>query len=131
MIVRFDKTALLNSTKDATAAIGVEGDSPAHPTRISEAEKLVASAKRKAHADGVPGVGVSGSNSGKGHDPQFATESDLPLRNDMEMEKVVEEEADEEEGEGDEEEGDVNGAKVIASIEQTEGDESAPSKPAT
>jgi protein phosphatase PTC1 len=132
MIVRFDKTALLNSTKDTAAAIGVEGDTPAHPPRISEAEKLVASAKRKAHVDGVPGVGVSGSNSGKGHDPQFAGESDLPLRNDMEMEKVVEEEADEE-GEDDEEEkeSDINGAKVTASIEPTEGEESAPSKPAT
>jgi protein phosphatase PTC1 len=88
MIVRLDKSAV----SDSSAAIGVEGDSPSLPLKISEVEKIVAHAKRKAHEDGVPGIGVSGSNSGRGHDPQHVGGSDLVFRNDMEMEKVVEEE---------------------------------------
>lgn len=121
MIVRFDKSGLINSTKDS---IGVEGDAPANPTKISEVDKIVAHAKWKAQADGVPGLGVSGSNSGKGHDPLFASESDLVLRNEMEMENVVEEEADVEEEDDDEEEKDaeedVNGAKITVLPEAAE-----------
>ena len=132
MIVRFDKTALLNSTKDSSTAIGVEGDAPpAHQSRISEADKIVAHAKRKA-ADGVPSIGVSGSNSGKGHEPQYSgggAEADVVPRADMEMEKVVEEEPDVEEEEDDdddededdqdggENEDDRNGARLVPETE--------------
>jgi protein phosphatase PTC1 len=115
MIVRFDKSALLNSNKDSSTAIGVEGDAPAaHQARISEAEKLVAHAKHKAHADGVPTIGVSGSNSGKGHEPLYSggagAEADAITRADMEMEKVVEEEPDVHEEEEVEEDEDEDGA---------------------
>jgi len=70
MIVRFNKSALQTATKDSSAAIGVEGDPTSIPGKISEVEKIVGDAKRKVSEDGVPGVGVSGSNSGKGHDPK-------------------------------------------------------------
>jgi protein phosphatase PTC1 len=90
MIVRFNKTALLSATQDASAAIGVEGDPACQPGKISEAAKLVSEAQRRIQEDGVPGVGVSGSNSGKGHDPKTAEEEEQIKRSNME--KVVEEE---------------------------------------
>ena len=90
MIVRFNKSALVTATKDSSAAIGVEGDPTSLPGKISEVEKIVADAKRKVHEDGVPGVGVSGSNSGKGHDPKAPEEEEQFKR--ISMEKVVEEE---------------------------------------
>jgi len=87
MIVRFNKSALQTATKEPSSAIGVEGDPPCVPGKISEVDKIVGDAKRKVAEDGVPGVGVSGSNSGKGHDPKLAEE-----RERISMEKVVEEE---------------------------------------
>lgn len=90
MIVRLNKTALHTAAKDASAAIGVEGDPASHPGKISEAEKIVGEAKRKVQEDGVPGIGVSGSNSGKGHDPKTAEEEEQIKRSNME--KVIEEE---------------------------------------
>jgi protein phosphatase PTC1 len=126
MIVRLDKSALLNSAKgDVTTAIGVEGDLPVGSVlgRISEVDKIVASAKRKAQTDGGPSLGVSGSNSGKGHEPLFAGEPEPLSRSDMEMEKVVEEEADDDEEEEDDDEeedeecaeegSDRNGARLV------------------
>ena len=74
MVVRFDKTALLATAKEPASAIGVEGDPLCLPGKISEVEKIVGDAKRKVAEDGVPGVGVSGSNSGKGHDPKAIDE---------------------------------------------------------
>lgn len=79
MVVRFDKSALLATTKEPSSAIGVEGDPLSHPGKISEVDKIVGDAKRKVAADGVPGVGVSGSNSGKGHDPVAPTPEPTPL----------------------------------------------------
>jgi protein phosphatase PTC1 len=66
MVVRFDKVALMETQKDK--AIGVESDITDTSGKISEAEKIVSLTKQKI-ADGVPAVGVSGSNSGRGHDP--------------------------------------------------------------
>lgn len=66
MVVRFDKVALLETQKDK--AIGVEGDTSDIGGRVSEAEKIVSTTRQKI-ADGIPAVGVSGSNSGRGHDP--------------------------------------------------------------
>ena len=91
MIVRLNKSALITTSKDSAAAIGVEGDPHSQSGKISEAEKIVGEAKRKVETDGFPGLGVSGSNSGKGHDPK-AIEEDAPAR--ISMEKVVEEEPD-------------------------------------
>lgn len=66
MIVRFDKAALMESQKGGP--IGVEGDTSETPGKVSEAEKIVSSTKQMI-AEGTPAVGVSASNSGRGHDP--------------------------------------------------------------
>jgi len=94
MIVRFNKAALLTTTKEPASAIGVEGDPNSVPGKPSEVDKIVGDARRKVQEGGVPGVGVSGSNSGKGHDPKMPDEisADENIRQRMEMEKVVEEE---------------------------------------
>jgi protein phosphatase PTC1 len=90
MIVRFNKTALLTTAKEPSSAIGVEGDIHSPSGKISEVEKIVGDAKRKVQEEGVPGVGVSGSNSGKGHDPKPIEVQEEVRR--VSMEKVVEEE---------------------------------------
>ncbi|KAJ5050562.1 uncharacterized protein L3040_002439 [Drepanopeziza brunnea f. sp. 'multigermtubi'] len=88
MVVRLNKSALMTTTKEPSSAIGVEGDPNSIAGKISESEKIVGDAKRKALEEGVPGVGVSGSNSGKGHDPVPIPDEDARKT----MEKVVEEE---------------------------------------
>lgn len=67
MIVRLNKNALQETA--ASRPIGVEGDKGHSTSKVSEVEKIVADAKRKVVEGGAPAVGVSGSNSGKGHDP--------------------------------------------------------------
>jgi protein phosphatase PTC1 len=89
MIVRFNKSALQTATKEPSSAIGVEGDPTCVPGKISEVDKIVGDAKRKVAEDGVHAVGVSGSNSGKGHDPKLVLAEE---RERVSMEKVVEEE---------------------------------------
>jgi protein phosphatase PTC1 len=89
MIVRFNKTALLDTYNNKLDAIGVEGDPSSHAGKMSEVDKILDDAKRKVAEDGTPAVGVSGSNSGKGHDPVM-TEEEVFKR--VSMEKVVEEE---------------------------------------
>ena len=89
MIVRFDKTALMDAYNNKSDAIGVEGDPSSVSGKPSEVDKILGDAKRKVQEDGVPGVGVSGSNSGKGHDP-IVHDEDVFRR--TSMEKVVEEE---------------------------------------
>jgi protein phosphatase PTC1 len=88
MIVRFDKTALMDTYNNKSDAIGVEGDPSSAPGKISEVDKIVGDAKRKVQEDGVPGIGVSGSNSGKGHEPLNHEEEPFKVTG---MEKVVEE----------------------------------------
>lgn len=91
MIVRFNKSALMSASANPSSAIGVEGDLPfSSKTLISEVEKIVGDAKRKVQEEGVPGIGVSGSNSGKGHDPKPIEAAEETKR--VSMEKVVEEE---------------------------------------
>jgi protein phosphatase PTC1 len=41
MIVRFNKSALQTATKEPSSAIGVEGDPPCVPGKISEVDKIV------------------------------------------------------------------------------------------
>jgi protein phosphatase PTC1 len=89
MIVRFNRSALSATHSDP---IGVEGDPPSTLGKISEAEKLVNDAKKKVLDEGVPGIGVSGSNSGKGHDPVPISEQERETVFKAEMERVVEEE---------------------------------------
>lgn len=90
MVVRFNRSALITASKEPASAIGVEGDitSEGETKKISETEKIVSEAKRKVEADGGVGVGISGSNSGRGHDPVISPEpapnpaADIPVLND-------------------------------------------------
>ncbi|POS88192.1 hypothetical protein EPUL_000953 [Erysiphe pulchra] len=68
MIVRFNKSALITAIQKPESAIGVEGDPNYTPGKVSEVEKIVNDAKRKTEEDGAPGIGISGSNFGQGHD---------------------------------------------------------------
>lgn len=68
MIVRFDKDALRESQNNRDNHIGVEVDPASTGGKVSEAEKIVG-VVRKQIAEGASAVGVSASNSGKGHDP--------------------------------------------------------------
>jgi len=70
MIVRFDKDALLESqTGGGDNLIGVEGDQSAAAGRPSEADKIVGGTKLKIAEGAAPAIGVSASNSGRGHEP--------------------------------------------------------------
>jgi len=69
MIVRFDKAALLDSQNNKDNAIGVEGDLTDVDGKVTETEKIVGSTKLKIAEGGTPAVGISASNSGRGHDP--------------------------------------------------------------
>lgn len=68
MIVRFDKQALLENQNNRDNPIGVEGDSAARSGHVSEADKIVISTKQKIAEGGAPAVGISATNSGRGHD---------------------------------------------------------------
>ena len=84
MVVRFNRS----SPNPSTDLIGVEGDpytttqtgTGSKPKKlVSEAEKIVNEAKKKVEAEGGVGVGVSGSNSGKGHDPVFKKDDEVAV----------------------------------------------------
>ncbi|OBT87869.1 hypothetical protein VE02_02616 [Pseudogymnoascus sp. 03VT05] len=92
MIVRLNKSAILDTANNHLSSIGVEGDPIGGPGRLSEADKIVAEVKRKAEEDGVPFVGVSGSNGGKGYEQPKYDDGAGAAKNSS-MEKVVEEEA--------------------------------------
>lgn len=68
MTVRFDKDALVESQANRNSRLGVEGDGLPAGAKISETEKIVSAAKKQI-AEGGPAVGVSASNSGRGHEP--------------------------------------------------------------
>jgi len=73
MVVRFDKNQLLEN--QSSTAIGVEGDASTGSTgggRLTEAEKIVTVTRQKIAEGAAPAVGISASNSGKGHDPVAA-----------------------------------------------------------
>jgi protein phosphatase PTC1 len=68
MVVRFDKHQLLEN--QSSTAIGVEGDASTSTSgKLTEAEKIVTATKQKIAEGAAPAVGISASNSGKGHDP--------------------------------------------------------------
>ncbi|KAI1104698.1 PP2C-domain-containing protein [Jackrogersella minutella] len=69
MIVRFDKAALLEHQNNRDNPIGVEGDKISVAGKVSEADKIVISTKQKIAEGDTPAIGVSASNSGRGHDP--------------------------------------------------------------
>jgi len=66
MIVRFDKEALIESQQSKD--IGVEGDQSLASAQVSEAEKIVRDTKQSIAEGATLAVGVSASNSGRGHD---------------------------------------------------------------
>ncbi|KAH8909892.1 PP2C-domain-containing protein [Coniochaeta sp. PMI_546] len=66
MVVRFDKQQLLENQNNT---IGVEGDASTSSGKLTEAEKIVTATKQKIAEGAAPAVGISASNSGKGHDP--------------------------------------------------------------
>lgn len=68
MVVRFDKDALRDSQNNRENPIGVEADPASTSGKVSEVEKIVG-VVRKQIAEGGSAVGVSASNSGRGHDP--------------------------------------------------------------
>ncbi|OTB07948.1 hypothetical protein M426DRAFT_52795 [Hypoxylon sp. CI-4A] len=68
MIVRFNKAALLENQHNKENPIGVEGDSTSAGGKVSEADKIVSATKQKIAEGDTPAVGISASNSGRGHD---------------------------------------------------------------
>lgn len=68
MVVRFDKEALVDTHNSNDGLIGVEGDEAGSGARPSEADKIVNDIKQKIAEGGTPAIGVSASNSGRGHD---------------------------------------------------------------
>lgn len=66
MIVRFDKDALLQSQGSSDATADATANTSA---KVSEADKIVQDTKEKIASGSTPAVGVSASNSGRGHDP--------------------------------------------------------------
>ncbi|KUI62566.1 hypothetical protein VP1G_09681 [Cytospora mali] len=68
MIVRFNRDALLENQNNKDSRVGVEGDQDIFPGKVSEVERIVGATKKQI-ADGGPAIGVSASNSGRGHDP--------------------------------------------------------------
>lgn len=72
MVVRFNKSALMTAIQKPESAIGVEGDPNCTPGKVSEVEKIVSEAKRKAIEDGAPIIVISGSNFGQGHDSEMS-----------------------------------------------------------
>ncbi|KAI0166518.1 phosphatase 2C-like domain-containing protein [Xylariaceae sp. FL1272] len=77
MIIRFDKAALLDQG-NKERPIGVEGDTTSATGKVSEAERIVSVTKQKIADGDAPAVGVSASNSGRGHDPEPITEAFTP-----------------------------------------------------
>lgn len=76
MIVRFDKEALVETQNKNEGLIGVEGDEAGSGTKPSEADKIVNNIKQKIAEGGTPAIGVSASNSGRGHDSTAAPVSE-------------------------------------------------------
>ncbi|KAL1882759.1 hypothetical protein VTK73DRAFT_884 [Phialemonium thermophilum] len=76
MIIRFDKDALLENLNNKERPIGVEGDLEIPAGQGSEADKIVTTTKQKIADGGTSAVGISASNSGRGHDPQPAEGGD-------------------------------------------------------
>lgn len=85
MIVRLDKAAVADSL--SSKEVGVEAD--ASTTKVSEADKIVAETKQQIAEGNVSSVGVSASNSGRGHDavPVESTQEFVPTTLDGKLEE--------------------------------------------
>lgn len=91
MIIRLDKQALLEHQNNKDSAIGVEGDAAAVSGKVSETEKIVGATIAKIVESGTPAVGISASNSGRGHDLASQEDGDTGFTPTL-IEGVVEEE---------------------------------------
>ncbi|KAK7909066.1 hypothetical protein PG985_014944 [Apiospora marii] len=91
MVVRFDKAALLENQKDKS--LGVEGEPNAATGKVSESEKILSSTKQKIADGGNPAIGISASNSGRGHDPIPVTNDNPETFTPTTLDSAVEEEA--------------------------------------
>jgi protein phosphatase PTC1 len=104
MIIRLDRDGLVQSQNNKNSPIGVEGDAGTSTGKVSEAEKIVRETKQKIAEGGTPAVGVSASNSGRGHDPIPIDEGGFkPTALDGSVEEESSSDEDDED-EGDEEE---------------------------
>ena len=65
MVVRFEKEATIQSQNNRDRGVESENGS----AKVSEVDKLVSETKQKIADGSAPAVGVSPSNSGRGHDP--------------------------------------------------------------
>lgn len=65
MIIRLDKEALAQTQSNQDAGVETEENA----TKISEADKIISETKLKIAEGSTPAMGVSASNSGRGHDP--------------------------------------------------------------
>ena len=122
MIVRFDKSGLLESQNNKDNPIGVEGDPNTTSAKPSEADKLVGGAKQKIAEGALPAIGVSATNSGRGHDPASApsggaSDSDVPFRPTAINGPVVEEEPGSMEEDEDEDETEDDSSSAAGSTE--------------
>ncbi|KAK8076308.1 hypothetical protein PG994_003580 [Apiospora phragmitis] len=91
MVVRFDKAALLENQKDKF--LGVEGDPNAPSGKVSESEKILTSTKQMIADGGNPAIGISASNSGRGHDPIPVINDNPEVFTPTTLDSAVEEEA--------------------------------------
>lgn len=91
MVVRFDKVALLENQKDKS--LGVEGEPNAATGKVSESEKILSSTRQKIADGGNPAIGISASNSGRGHDPIPVTNDNPETFTPTTLDSAVEEEA--------------------------------------
>jgi len=92
MIVRFDKQAVMENQSNRDNAIGVEGDATTIAGKVSEVEKIVSTTKQKIAEGDAPAVGISASNSGRGHDPVPTEDGEKPSFTPTIIEGSVEEE---------------------------------------
>ena len=65
MVVRFEKEATIQSQNKKDRGVNSENGS----AKVSEVDKLVNETKQKIAEGSAPAVGISPSNSGRGHDP--------------------------------------------------------------
>ncbi|KAB8300177.1 hypothetical protein EYC80_000403 [Monilinia laxa] len=118
MIVRFNRPLLVATAKDSHAAIGVEGDGNMGLGKLSEADKILSESKKKVD-DGASNIGISGSNSGAGHDSKLDGAGEDGEEVKAPMERVVEEEP--QPVEGDEPVPEID----LSAVEQAKADETS------
>ncbi len=94
MVIRIDKDALAETQKASESLIGVEGDEAGSSAKPSEADKIVSTTKQNIAEGGASAIGVSASNSGRGHD--VATPAAAPAGEDTFKRTAIEGSVEEE-----------------------------------